>query len=136
MCWLPVIIYWLLALYYSPKSKDEFDKPKDEFYKFLKFLDGVIHVIFPSFVLIQSIVAYCCNDKIKSEVLFVCKEFCCICSLCCKQHNKRNISITNRSGINVQTDNSGNLETPFIGIESSFDDDHSISSFTDESSER
>jgi hypothetical protein len=123
MCWLPVITYWLLALSKGPE-------PRNEFYK---FLDVMIHIIFPAFVLIQSIVAYCCNDKIKNEVLFVCKGFCCICSLCCKDRNRRNTSITNRSNVDVLT-NSGKLETPFIDTshsESSFGDDDSISSFTD-----
>ena len=71
-------------------------------------------LIFPGFVFIQSAVAYCSNDKIKSEVLVLYKSFCCCCFSFFNKNNRRNSSIRDSNGIRGT---STRLETPFLGVE-------------------
>ena len=67
--WLPMLLYWLFA-----KSRNQ-DPTRGPFPIWII----VLHITFPSFIFAQSVVAYCTNDKIQSEVSIMCNELFCSC---------------------------------------------------------
>ena len=110
ICWLPIIFYWILSLLNPPSTNHTAESQR------YPELNIIMHIIFPGFVFIQSAVAYCSNDKIKSEVLVLYKSFCCCCFSFFNKNNRRNSSIRDSNGIRG-TSTADRLETPFLGVE-------------------
>ena len=64
-----MLLYWLFA-----KGRNQ-DPTRGPFPIWIIML----HITFPSFIFAQSVVAYCTNDKIQSEVSIMCNELFCSC---------------------------------------------------------